>query len=427
MPDRGSALPQRLLILGNSAAALSAARANRARGGEQPITMVSREECSAYSPVLTTYYLRGKIPEHGLYICDIGSYRDLGITCHFGRAAVELDADAQRVTLDDGTGLDYDALLIATGASAKRLSGLDPEIAQEVCYLRTIEDARRIHEAAARAEHVVVFGAGLVSLQVASAVARSDLKVTCVVASGQILSQNVDADCAALLQEHVERSADISFLFGTNVTGIARADGGYRVLLDSGQELLADLLVAGKGVSPNVEFIDCSQIAVEAGVIVDDHLRTNVENVYAAGDLAQGRNRVSGASELVPNWINACKQGHVAGANMAGADLTFPGAVAENVTTLFGVPVVSIGISRIREEDAGLCETTYHDEGRGVYRRLILRGETMVGAVLLRDIEDAGVLRNAVVAGSRPWFSPAAVARGRVNQAQRLRACIHRI
>ena len=418
-------MPEHIVILGNSAAALSAVRAIRSHGGEQPLTIVSREECSAYSPVLTTYYLRGKIPESALYLCDIGYYRERDIKCHFGKAAVGLDAAAQRVTLSDGSSIDYDKLLIASGASAKRLSGLDPEIAAEVCYLRTIEDARRIHAAALGARHIVVIGAGLVSLQVAGAIARPDLKVSCVVASQQILSQNIDAQCAALLRAHVEGSADIEFLFGTNVTEIAKADGGYRVVLDSGAELSADLLVAGKGVTPNIDFIDRSQIAVEAGILVDEQLRTSAENVWAAGDLAQGRNRISGKSELVANWINACEQGTIAGATMAGAEVAFPGSVAENITTLFGVPVASIGITKIREGDTELRAVTHLDEARGVYRRLLLRGDVMVGAVLLRDIEDAGVLRSVIVSGADLGRPEKEVVAGSVDFAHKLHRCMY--
>src|SRR5664280_2738984 len=131
-------MTERILILGNSAAAIAAVGAIRARGGEQAITMVSSEDCTAYSPVLTTHYLSGEIPESALYFCDVGYYRELDVTCHFGMAAVDLDASVQRVTLADGARLDYDRLLIATGASAKRLSDLDPEIAGDVHYLRCL-------------------------------------------------------------------------------------------------------------------------------------------------------------------------------------------------------------------------------------------------------------------------------------------------
>ena len=210
---------------------------------------------------------------------------------------------------------------------------------------------------------------------------------------------------------------------GPRCTAITRSGAGYRVCLDSGAELQADLLAAGKGVSPNIGFVDRSQIDVDEGILVDDRLRTSVENVWAAGDLAQGRNRVSGKVELVANWIDACEQGAAAGANMAGETVAFPGSVAENITTLFGVQVAALGITRSHEGD-GLREVTYADEARGVYRRLVLRGEVMVGATLLRDVADVGVLRGAIVAGREPWPSARVAAKGHVRYAGILKAAL---
>jgi NAD(P)H-nitrite reductase large subunit len=108
---------------------------------------------------------------------------------------------------------------------------------------------------------------------------------------------------------------------------------------------------------------------------------------------------------------------------MAGETLAFPGSVAENITTLFGVQVAALGITRSREGD-GLREVTYLDESRGVYRRLLLRGEVVVGATLLRDVADAGVLRGAIVAGREPWPSAEAVARGHLRFAGLLKAAM---
>jgi NAD(P)H-nitrite reductase large subunit len=411
-----------LLILGNSAAAISAVRAIRAHGGEQRITIVSREECSAYAPVLTSYYLRGRIPEEHLGLCDMSYWLDWRVTCRFGRTAVVLDTEAQRVTLDDDSSLDYDSLLIATGASPKHLGGLDPEIDCEICYLRTIADARRIKERADRARHVVIIGAGLVGLQVASAVARPDLKLTCVVASQRILSQNIDSECAALLREHVERSANIEFLFGSSVTEIARTHGGYRLCLDSGEELNADAVIAGKGVDSNMDFVDWSQIDVDRGIFVDEQMRTSVPNVYAAGDLAQETNSTTGRSELITNWPSACEQGRIAGVNMAGGSIAFEGSLAENSITLFGVPVVSIGIVRACQEGPKAREVRYLDETLGVYRRLFLHDEQLVGAVLLRETEDASVLRSAIVNATQLSCPSDAALRHPLIQAQRSKA-----
>jgi len=395
-----------LLVLGNSAAALTAVRAYRAHGGAARVTMVSAEACAAYSPVLTTYYLRGTVEEEALYLCDAAGYSALEVACRFGIAALELDAEAQTVTLSDGSRLSYDQLLIATGASPRRIGGdLDPEAAAEVCYLRTLADARRIRERAAGAAHVVVLGAGLVSLQVATALARPDRRVTCIVSSQQILSQNIDAEAAGLLRAHVERSANVEFVFGTDVTGLEQADGGYRVGLGSGAELTADLVVAGKGIAPNLGFVDRSQLRADRGLVVDRTMKTSRRDVYAAGDVCECRNRVTRRREPVTNWIDACEQGRIAGANLAGHEVTTPGSVAENVTTLFGLSVASIGITR-PDETRGLGQLARHDERRSRYRRLFLRDGKLVGAALVGDISDAGVLRSVIVGGADVGRTP---------------------
>lgn len=388
-----------LLVLGNSAAALTAVRAYRAHGGAARVTMVSAEDCPAYSPVLTTYYLREEVAEEGLYLCTAADYGALGVDCRFGVAARELDADAQTVALSDGSTVRYDQLLIATGARPRRVDeGLDPEAAHGICYLRTLADARRIRERAAGADHVVVLGAGLVSLQVAAALARPDRRVTLVVSSGQILSQNVDAQAAEILRAHVERSANIAFVFGADVAALVKTGAGFRVTLSSGDELAAGLVVAGKGITPNLGFVR-GQVRVERGIVVGRTMRTSREDVYAAGDVAECRNRVTRRREPVTNWIDACEQGRIAGANLAGHEVTTPGSVAENVTTLFGLPVASIGITR-PHETAGLRELAYRSETQGRYRRLFLRDGRIVGAVLVGDISGAGVLRSVIVGGT---------------------------
>ena len=389
-----------LLVLGNSGAALAAVRAYRAHGGRARVSMVSPEPCPAYSPVLTTYYLREKVGEEALYLCTDADYSALDVDCRFGAAAREVDADARTVALSDGSKLGYDQLLIATGASPRRLGGeLDPDAAAEVCYLRTLADARRIRERAAGAAHVVVLGAGLVSLQVATALARSDRRVTCVVSSQQLLSQNIDAEAAGLLRAHVERSADIEFVFGADVVSLAKGGDGFRLVLSSGAELTAGLVVAGKGIEPNLGFVDRSQLRVDRGLIVDRTMRTSRRDVYAAGDVCECRNRVTRRREPVTNWIDACEQGLVAGANLAGHEVTTPGSVAENVTTLFGLPVASIGMTR-PDDTEGLKQLTRRDERRGLYRSLFLRDGRVVGAVLLGDIGGAGVLRSVIVGGT---------------------------
>jgi NAD(P)H-nitrite reductase large subunit len=275
---------------------------------------------------------------------------------------------------------------------------------------------------------VAVLGAGLVSLQTASAVARPGLSVTCAVGSRQILSQNIDAECAKIVQEHVEREGHIEFLFGRGVAGVERRDdrSGERFLLSlsSGEELDADMVVVGKGVTPNLDFVDRDRIAVDRGILVDEHLRTTTPNVFAAGDVAQGRNRITGDLELVANWIDACEQGRVAGLNMAGREVAYPGSVPENVTTLFGLPVASIGLARPGDECAAVTEVVGPTRRAGAYRKVITRDDVPVGAIVLGDIRDVGVLRNRIVRADGAGRDAEDLASRALDFAGRVRSCV---
>lgn len=295
------------MIVGNSAAALSAIRAIRERRQDYSITLISREDCCAYSPALTTHYLSDQMPEEKLFIVDEGFYKRAGVECVLGTEAVELDPKRQVVVLNDGKRIDYDRVLIATGASPKILESAYAGIAGDICYLRTVGDARRIKRLSRQAKEIMIVGAGLVSMQIADALYRPGIHLTFVVGSRQVLGQNVDEDCAAIIQEQTASSSGGTFLFGRNVTHIDRANGGYRTLLDTGEELAADMIIVGKGVEPNARWARNGGIHTNQGILVDEFMRTNLEGVYAAGDVTEARNRVTGLLEPVPNWINACE------------------------------------------------------------------------------------------------------------------------
>lgn len=388
---------RKIVIIGNSAAALSAIRAIRGKSSTHSITLISREDCCAYSPVLTTYYLSDRIPGGNLFIADERFYRNAAVECVLGKEVVEVDPSKQVVVLNDGKRVDYDYMLIATGASPKTLEGIDSDVAKDLCYLRTIEDAKRIRGLSKRAKEIVIVGAGLVSMQIADALYKRGVHLTFVVGSKQVLMQNIDEDCAAIIQGQIASSSDSSFLFGRNVSKIDKKNGKYKALLDTGEELIADMVIVGKGVEPNTQLAKNSGIGINKGILVNELMRTNVEGIYAAGDVTEGRNRITGKVEPVPNWINACEQGRIAGLNMAGVEETFEGSVTENVTHLFGLAIAAIGMTKIKGEDRHLEEMKLMNLEKKLYRKMVVSRNRLIGAVLLGDIQDMGVIRNIIV------------------------------
>ena len=381
------------VIIGNSAAGLSAIRALRRMGDSGTILLVSAEDCNAYSPVLTTYYIAGQIKRSDMFMVDDGFYKVFDVQRLFGRRAVGIDPEKRLVHLDNRSNLPYDNLLIASGASARPLKNVDTDALEFVSTLRTIRDADKIEKATEKAREIVFIGAGLVSLQIIKAILGKGKRLTLVVGSYQILSQQMDSEGAAIIQEKLEAQG-ISILFGRRVERIDRKGDRVHVLTNFNEVLTADLVVVGKGVKPNLNMVENTGIKMRDGILVDDQMRTTLEDVFASGDVAEGKNTITGQMEVIATWSNACAQGEIAGMNMAGCPAKRKGQFRENVTTILGTSVVSIGLSR--PEEGQFKVLSHVDVKHGVYRKLFLDGSILVGALLLGKIDDAGVIRHCI-------------------------------
>ncbi|MFH1134848.1 MAG: FAD-dependent oxidoreductase [Pseudomonadota bacterium] len=381
------------IIIGNSAAALAAVRAIRRAGDDRPIVLVSAENLPAYSPVLTTYYIAGGISRKNMFLVDADFYRRHRVKTILGRRVVEVDPDRRLVVLGDRTRLEYGDLLIAAGASARPLERVAPDAAGLVCTLRTLEDAERIRALGQKASEVVVIGAGLVSLQTVKALLRPGLKITVAVGSDQVLSQQLDRESAGIIQGRLE-AGGVDILFGRGIDRVTRRGTRVEATTSYGETLPADLVVVGKGVRANTDLVRGTAIRTGRGVIVDDRMRTSVPDVYAAGDVAEGENQVSGEREVIATWFNAAAQGEIAGLNMAGRPARRTGQLRENVTTLLGVVVAVVGQSR---PDYGRYEEIKHlDSRRGVVRKFFFDGPVLAGALLIGSYLDAGVIRHCI-------------------------------
>ena len=252
------------VIIGNGAAGLSAVKAIRQQGWAGRITLISAEKCNAYSPVLTTYYISGKIGEGELFIADEEFYRRYDVNLVLGNKVTGIDASASMVYLDNGSKIGFDNLLIASGASPKRLDNVGADFSDRVLILRTIEDAKRIKGLGESVNEIIFLGAALVSLQIANALYKKGMKFTFVVSSEQVLSRNIDAGCAAIVQKEIEYQ-DISILLRRNVSEIGWEGDKLVVILDSGEELRAGMVIVGKGTNPNIELTKASGIKVNKG------------------------------------------------------------------------------------------------------------------------------------------------------------------
>ncbi|MGQ9631091.1 MAG: NAD(P)/FAD-dependent oxidoreductase [bacterium] len=375
---------KRVVIIGNSAAGLSALEAIRKVDRECTITIVSDENMPAYSKVLTPYLIGGDVED--IFIRTMVYYDEVGAETIFGRRAVGIREG--RVILDGEQELPYDRLLIATGSSP-HIPDIPGVRSHGVFALRTLDDARRISERAKSAKRALFIGGGLICFLVVGALRKRGLDISIIVSSNRILSRMLDDGGAKIVQRRLEEEG-VVIRTGTDVTEIFSDGGGVRgAATSSGEEFEADIIIIAKGIRSNIEVADGSGIETSRGILVDRSMRTNLEGVYAAGDVAESPDLIiEGKRTICATWFEAVYQGEIAGYNIAGRNLSYGGSLKMNVMEASGISIASMGVT---EPFDGECDVMVSSRGDN-YRKLIVRNDRIVGAILVGDVFDAGII-----------------------------------
>jgi nitrite reductase (NADH) large subunit len=242
-----------------------------------------------------------------------------------------------------------------------------------------------------------VLGAGLVGLKAAAALRKRGIEVSILVESRHVLSQMLDESSARVFQELFEQHG-VPIITGAKPVAIIGNNRIEGVEIASGEVFPCQMVVVGKGVDPNLELTKGTPIKVEYGVLVDNHLQSSVENVYAAGDVAQAPDILRGEPWINALWPCAVEQGRIAALNMMDEKTQYRGSTRMNSVQFFDVPVISAGLAvltpgplggRLGEHD----ETIEDRPSPGAYRKIFLKDDTIVGFVVVRDIERAGLLK----------------------------------
>jgi NADPH-dependent 2,4-dienoyl-CoA reductase/sulfur reductase-like enzyme len=312
----GIANDDAVVVVGASLAGWRAVETLRAEGFEGDITLVGEELHLPYDrPPLSKQVLAGTWPPERVVLAD--RHRSSALRVHevLGHRAVRLDAAARQIEIDDGSLLAGDALVLATGASPRRLPGTE-ELGQHdgLFTLRTLDDSLALRAALTAREscRVVVIGAGFIGAEVASTCAALGCQVTVLEAMeiplANVLGPQIGAHFATLHADH-----DVDLRSGAGVAGIQRAEGahgGLVVALSGGDSIEAHVVVVGIGVLPSVGWLDASGLTVENGVVCDDRLFA-AEGIVAAGDMARWNWRHDGREELIriEHWQLAAEAG----------------------------------------------------------------------------------------------------------------------
>jgi NADPH-dependent 2,4-dienoyl-CoA reductase/sulfur reductase-like enzyme/nitrite reductase/ring-hydroxylating ferredoxin subunit len=311
------------VILGAGAAGYAAAQTLREDGFRGRIALVTREDRAPYDrPNLSKDYLQGHTEPEWMPLRPDEFYEqfDIGLLC--GHEVTRVDAAAKAITFDSGDTLAYDALLVATGGSPRRLNIPGSDL-RNVCLLRSFSDADSVIETARRSKRVVVVGSSFIGMEAAASLRARGLDVTVVAPSREPFESVLGPEVGALFRRaHEERG--VKFKLGAVVYRFEGTTAVEAVTLEGGERIETDMVVAGVGVHPATGFLEGVALQEDGSVVVDAHMRA-AEGLYAAGDIASFPDPRTGARARIEHWRTAQQQGRVAAHNMAGRPTTFDG------------------------------------------------------------------------------------------------------
>jgi NAD(P)H-nitrite reductase large subunit len=387
----------RIIIVGNSAAGTAAIEAIRQHDRQSSIVQLSDEAFPLYSRCLLPYYMAGTISKEMLRYRETDFHEAMNVRLHagIGFRAVKLDTQTQQVECANGTTFDYDRLLICTGSSAKLPPNL-PRGIEGIHVLRSLADAEKIREQSRNTRSAVVLGAGLIGIKAAAALNAGGIETTVVARSNRVLSQMIDPEASQTIIQQLHEKK-ITVLLGTDISEVQCV--GNRLVgvkTEEGRVIECQLLVAAKGVSPNTALIDSTAIEKRWGIKTDQHMRTNQENIFAAGDVAEAYDIVLDDYTVNALWTSAVEQGRIAGLNLAGQTTPYNGAVGMNSLNICDISLISFGITTPQDESRFRILLLSRPQ-KNIYKKIVVGSDRRIkGIILMGKIENAGVLLSLI-------------------------------
>jgi NAD(P)H-nitrite reductase large subunit len=372
-------MSQSYVVVGDGIAGSSAAETLRERDPDAEITVLTEEGEPLYNRILIKEFAKGKLPEAPISIHDESWYDDHDVDLRLNTVVTEVRPDAHEVETHEGEVLSYDKLLVATGGTPTQLP-VPGAGAEGVHHFWTFQDARRIKADAEASEEAVVVGAGLLGIDLAAICGAQDVDAKYLMRGECWWRYALTPEGGEIIHDAL-REIGVEPVFDSGVDHFETDDGRVTAAVDpNGERFPCDWAGVAIGLDFNTELLQGTGVETDGGVLVDEYMRTSVEDVYAAGDITRYHDTITGEREQNGSWGSAKEQGSVAAANMvAGEDEAFRWVSSYSITH-FDFPFLSFGHPTVGEEYAA---RTYSDTE---WRRLAFKDGKIVGGVLIGDL-----------------------------------------
>jgi nitrite reductase (NADH) large subunit len=364
-----------IVIIGAGVAGVTAARGILSKAPEAKVHIYTDETYPYYLRPKLPAFLAGEVSQEELFFRPKSWYEESGISLDLSSKVVQLRPGKREIVLADGSRVSYDRLLLATG-SHSFMPPIEGNDKKGVFTLRTLDDAIAIRSYAEKSRRALILGGGLLGLEAGRALATLGLEVIVLERSGHVLRKQLDEEGASVLERLLEdrrvqtaKTAACKRVLGT--------DAVSGVVLESGEQLEGDLLLVSAGVRPNVQLAEEAGLEVNRGIIVDESLQTSHEDIFAVGDAAEYEGMVWG---IIPAAVG---QARVVASTLLGDTSTkYHGTVPSTTLKIVGIDLTSIGAVNAQGDDEEIRKV---DASRGIYKKLVIRGGRIVGAIFLGD------------------------------------------
>ncbi|EEK53226.1 MULTISPECIES: NAD(P)/FAD-dependent oxidoreductase [Bacillus cereus group] len=367
-------MEKNFVIIGSGVAAVNAAKTIRDHDKNSNIFIFGEESSLPYNRIKLSKELYTDLHSKKVLIKQETWYKNNNISVFTNTKVVKINTEQQNIVTSNHQKISYYKLLICTGANNRRLP-VDGMNKKNIFTIREMQDADNFKACLEDKKHVVNIGGGVQGLETAWSMMKAGKKVSIIEVGATLMGRQLDEKVSLLLKEKIE-SAGVKVHLNTNIDSIL-GEGVVTGIKMNGEQLIeCDSIVYSIGVIPNIDLVKNTPIHVNRGIIVNEKMETNVESVYAAGDVAEVNGEIGGL------WGRAMDQGKIAGSNMVSNPAIYKEAIPTTIFNAFNLSLFSIGVVNEKQ-----CDTTIVEEdGREKYIKLFIKNHKIVGVISLEGV-----------------------------------------